>query len=122
MLLNKRFEFNNKPHLVLNNKQIRNIKNFKFEIKNLNNNKYEKLSCLICSKNNFEIINIVDKEMSLYNFAVRKKVDFWLCCYASSGMDVHGGVTSLSGMPKSIIAMNEIKQVAKEMNASLKKG
>ena len=48
--------------------------------------------------------------LHIANFAVRKKVDFWLCCYASSGMDVHGGVTSLSGMPKSIIAMNEIKQ------------
>ena len=48
--------------------------------------------------------------LRIANFAVRKKVDFWLCCYASSGMDVHGGVTSLSGMPKSIIAMNEIKQ------------
>ena len=44
------------------------------------------------------------------NFAVKEKVDFWLCCFASSGMDVHGGLTSLVGMPKSIIAMTDIKQ------------
>ena len=48
--------------------------------------------------------------LHIANFAVKEKAEFWLCCYASSGMDVHGGVTALAGMPKSIIAMNELKQ------------
>ena len=44
------------------------------------------------------------------NIAVQKKVDVWIVIYQSSGIDVHSGVTGLSGMTKSIIAMNEIKK------------
>ena len=44
------------------------------------------------------------------NIAVQKKVDIWIVIYQSSGIDVHSGVTGLSGMTKSIIAMNEIKK------------
>jgi len=44
------------------------------------------------------------------NFAVKKKTDIWVVVYQSSGIDVHSGVTGLSGMTKSIIAMNEIKK------------
>ena len=43
-------------------------------------------------------------------FAVEKKVDIWIVIYQSSGIDVHTGITGLSGMTKSIIAMNEIKE------------
>ena len=42
-------------------------------------------------------------------FAVEKKVDAWVVIYQSSGIDVHTGVTGLSGMTKSVIAINEIK-------------
>jgi len=42
-------------------------------------------------------------------FAVEKKVDAWIVIYQSSGIDVHTGVTGLSGMTKSVIAVNEIK-------------
>ena len=41
--------------------------------------------------------------------AIQKKVDIWIVIYQSSGIDVHGGVTALSGMTKSVIALNEIK-------------
>ncbi len=61
MLLNKRFEFKNKPHLALNNDQIKSIKEFENEIKNLSNSHYENLPCLICNKNNFEIISKTDR-------------------------------------------------------------
>ena len=44
------------------------------------------------------------------NFATEKKVDIWIVIYQSSGIDVHTGVTGLSGMTKSIIAMNQIKK------------
>jgi len=44
------------------------------------------------------------------NFAIQKKVDMWIVIYQSSGIDVHTGITGLSGMTKSIIAMNEIKK------------
>jgi len=44
------------------------------------------------------------------NFAIQKKVDVWIVIYQSSGIDVHTGITGLSGMTKSIIAMNEIKK------------
>ena len=44
------------------------------------------------------------------DYAVREKVDMWIVIYQSSGIDVHTGVTGLAGMPKSIIAMNEIKK------------
>ena len=44
------------------------------------------------------------------NFAVQKKVDIWVVVYQSSGIDVHTGVTGLTGMTKSIIALNEIKK------------
>ncbi len=44
------------------------------------------------------------------NFAIEKKVDIWIVVYQSSGIDVHSGVTGLSGMTKSIIAMNKIKE------------
>ncbi len=44
------------------------------------------------------------------NFAIEKKVDIWVVVYQSSGIDVHTGVTGLSGMTKSIIAMKEIKK------------
>tara|TARA_Y100000590_G_scaffold399257_1_gene482296 strand:- start:979 stop:1947 length:969 start_codon:yes stop_codon:yes gene_type:complete len=44
------------------------------------------------------------------NVAIQKKVDVWIVVYQSSGIDVHTGVTGLSGMTKSIIAMNEIKK------------
>ena len=54
MLLNKRFEFNNKPHLKLKNEQIKSIKEFSDEVKNLKLNDYEKLSCLICNQDNFD--------------------------------------------------------------------
>ena len=42
--------------------------------------------------------------------AIQKKVDIWIVIYQSSGIDVHAGVTALTGMTKSIIAMNEIKK------------
>jgi len=42
--------------------------------------------------------------------AIREKVDMWIVIYQSSGIDVHTGVTGLAGMPKSIIAMEEIKK------------
>ena len=42
--------------------------------------------------------------------AIQSKVDMWVVIYQSSGIDVHGGITALAGMPKSIIAMNEIKK------------
>ncbi len=45
------------------------------------------------------------------NFAIKKKVDIWIVVYQSSGIDVHTGITGLAGMTKSIIAMNEIKNV-----------
>lgn len=61
MLLNKRFEFNNKPHLKLKNEQIKSIKEFSDEVKNLKLNDYEKLSCLICNQDNFEIISEKDR-------------------------------------------------------------
>ena len=44
------------------------------------------------------------------NFAIKKKVDIWIVIYQSSGIDVLTGITGLSGMTKSIIAMNEIKK------------
>jgi len=44
------------------------------------------------------------------NFAVEQKVDIWIVIYQSSGIDVHTGITGLTGMTKSIIAMNEIKK------------
>ena len=44
------------------------------------------------------------------NFAIEKKVDMWIVIYQSSGIDVHTGVTGLSGMTKSIIAMDGIKK------------
>ena len=44
------------------------------------------------------------------NFAIKKKVDMWIVIYQSAGIDVHTGVTGLTGMTKSIIAMNEIKK------------
>ena len=44
------------------------------------------------------------------NVAIQKKVDMWIVIYQSSGIDVHTGVTGLTGMTKSIIAMNEIKK------------
>ena len=44
------------------------------------------------------------------NYAVEKKVDIWIVIYQSSGIDVHTGVAGLTGMTKSIIAMNEIKK------------
>ena len=44
------------------------------------------------------------------NFAIEKKVDIWIVIYQSSGIDVHTGVAGLSGMTKSVIAMNEIKK------------
>ena len=42
--------------------------------------------------------------------AIKKKVDLWIVIYQSSGIDVHAGVTALTGMTKSVIAMNEIKK------------
>ena len=42
--------------------------------------------------------------------AIRKKVNIWIVIFQSSGIDVHTGITGLAGMPKSIIAMNEIKK------------
>ncbi len=44
------------------------------------------------------------------DLAVKEKVDIWVVVYQSSGIDVHTGVTGLSGMTKSIIGMNEIKK------------
>ena len=44
------------------------------------------------------------------NYATEKKVDIWIVIYQSSGIDVHTGVTGLSGMTKSIIAMDQIKK------------
>ena len=44
------------------------------------------------------------------NLAVEEKVDIWIVIYQSSGIDVHTGITGLTGMTKSIIAMNEIKK------------
>ena len=61
MILNKRFEFYNKPYLKLNNKQINFINKFNTEIKKFNNSIYEKLTCLICNQYNFEIISKTDR-------------------------------------------------------------
>ena len=44
------------------------------------------------------------------DFAIQNKADVWVVIYQSSGIDVHAGVTALSGMTKSVIAMNEIKK------------
>ena len=44
------------------------------------------------------------------DFAIKNKADVWIVIYQSSGIDVHAGVTALSGMTKSVIAMNEIKK------------
>jgi len=44
------------------------------------------------------------------NFAIQKKVDVWIVVYQSSGIDVHSGIAGLSGMVKSVVAMNEIKK------------
>ena len=44
------------------------------------------------------------------NFAIKNNVDIWIVVYQSSGMDIHTGIEGLSGMPKSIIALNEIKK------------
>lgn len=44
------------------------------------------------------------------NVAIQKGVDIWIVIYQSSGIDVHAGVTALSGMTKSVIAMNKIKK------------
>jgi acetyl-CoA carboxylase carboxyl transferase subunit beta len=44
------------------------------------------------------------------NFAIEKKVDIWVVIYQSSGIDVHSGITGLSGMVKSVVAINEIKK------------
>jgi len=44
------------------------------------------------------------------NFAIQEKVDMWIVIYQSSGIDVHSGITGLSSMVKSVIAMNEIKK------------
>jgi acetyl-CoA carboxylase carboxyl transferase subunit beta len=43
-------------------------------------------------------------------FAIQKKVDMWIVIYQSSGIDVHSGITGLSSMVKSVIAMKEIKK------------
>ena len=43
------------------------------------------------------------------DYAIQEKAEMWVVIYQSSGIDVHAGVTALAGMPKSIIAMNEIK-------------
>jgi len=44
------------------------------------------------------------------NFAIEKKIDIWIVIYQSSGIDVHSGITGLSGMVKSVIAMDEIRK------------
>jgi len=44
------------------------------------------------------------------NLAIQEKVDIWIVVYQSSGIDVHTGITGLSSMVKSIVAMNEIKK------------
>ena len=44
------------------------------------------------------------------NFAIQNKVDIWVVVYQSSGIDVHSGIVGLSGMVKSVVAMNEIKK------------
>ena len=44
------------------------------------------------------------------DYAIREKVDIWIVIFQSSGIDVHSGITGLAGMPKTIIAMNEIKE------------
>ena len=44
------------------------------------------------------------------NFAIQKKVDVWIVVYQSSGINVHSGIAGLSGMVKSVVAMNEIKK------------
>ena len=44
------------------------------------------------------------------DYAIREKVDIWIVIFQSAGIDVHSGITGLAGMPKTIIAMNEIKE------------
>jgi len=44
------------------------------------------------------------------NYAINNKVDVWLVIFQSSGIDVHSGITGLSGMVKSVVAINEIKK------------
>ena len=44
------------------------------------------------------------------NFAIQEKADIWIVIYQSSGIDVHSGITGLSSMVKSVIAINEIKK------------
>jgi len=43
-------------------------------------------------------------------FAIEKKIDIWIVIYQSSGIDVHTGIVGLSGMAKSIVAINQLKQ------------
>ncbi|WP_440932451.1 class I SAM-dependent methyltransferase [Candidatus Pelagibacter sp.] len=61
MILNKRFEYKNKSYLNLNQNQRDFINKFNTEIKKFNNSVYEKLSCLICNQDNFEIISNTDR-------------------------------------------------------------
>ena len=53
------------------------------------------------------------------NFAIQKKVDMWIVIYQSSGIDVHSGITGLSSMVKSIIAMKEINTLPLNINDRL---
>ncbi len=44
------------------------------------------------------------------NIAIQNKADVWIVIYQSSGIDVHSGITGLSSMVKSVVAMNEVKK------------
>ena len=48
--------------------------------------------------------------LSAADYAIREKVDIWVVIFQSAGIDVHSGITGLAGMPKTIIAMKEIKE------------
>ena len=61
MILNKRLEYKNKPYINLDNNQKDFIDRFNTEIKKYDNSIYEKLTCLICGQNNFEIISKTDR-------------------------------------------------------------
>ena len=61
MILNKRFEFQNKPYISLNHSQRDFIDKFNTEIKKFDKSIYEELTCLICNQNDFEIISNTDR-------------------------------------------------------------
>lgn len=61
MLLSNRFRADKKPHINLTKIQKQFIRNFIDILKKNENDNFEKLNCLICEKNDFEIISEKDR-------------------------------------------------------------